>query len=129
MEKKLSVAVIILTKDEERHIERCVRNVLQISDEVYVVDSESTDRTCEIAERFGATVVEQPWPGNQAEQFNWALDNLPVRAEWILRLDADEYLLPELVEELREKLPAMSEDVSALSLSRGAFAGASCATA
>lgn len=117
MEKKLSVAVIILTKDEERHIERCVRNVLQISDEVYVVDSESTDRTCEIAERFGATVVEHPWPGNQAEQFNWALDNLPVRAEWILRLDADEYLLPELVEELREKLPAMPEDVSALSLS------------
>lgn len=118
MEKKLPVAVIILTKDEERHIERCVRNVLQISDEVYVVDSESTDRTCEIAERFGATVVEHPWPGNQAEQFNWALDNLPVRAEWILRLDADEYLLPELVEELREKLPAMPEDVSALSLSR-----------
>ena len=117
MEKKLSVAVIILTKDEERHIERCVRNVLQISDEVYVVDSESTDRTCEIAERFGATVVEHPWPGNQAEQCNWALDNLPVRAEWILRLDADEYLLPELVEELREKLPAMPEDVSALSLS------------
>lgn len=117
MEKKLPVAVIILTKDEERHIERCVRNVLQISDEVYVVDSESTDRTCEIAERFGATVVEHPWPGNQAEQFNWALDNLPVRAEWILRLDADEYLLPELVEELREKLPAMPEDVSALSLS------------
>lgn len=117
MEKKLSVAVIILTKDEERHIERCVRNVLQISDEVYVVDSESTDRTCEIAERFGAAVVKHPWPGNQAEQFNWALDNLPVRAEWILRLDADEYLLPELVEELREKLPAMPEDVSALSLS------------
>lgn len=117
MEKKLSVAVIILTKDEEWHIERCVRNVLQISDEVYVVDSESTDRTCEIAERFGATVVEHPWPGNQAEQFNWALDNLPVRTEWILRLDADEYLLPELVEELREKLPAMPEDVSALSLS------------
>ena len=68
--KMVSVAVIVLTKDEELHIERCLRNVLQISDEVYVVDSESTDRTCEIAERFGATVVEHPWPGNQAEQFN-----------------------------------------------------------
>lgn len=123
-QKKLPLAVIVLTKDEERHIERCVRNVLQLSDEVYVVDSESTDRTCEIAEQLGAKVVTHPWPGNQAEQFNWALDNLPIKAEWILRLDADEYLLPELVEELRKELPALSEDVSALSLSRArAFCG------
>ncbi len=119
MEKKLSVAVIILTKDEERHIERCVRNVLQISDEVYVVDSESTDRTCEIAERFGATVVEHPWPGNQSEQFNWALDNLPLKSEWVLRLDADEYLTDELIEELYEKVPQLPADVSGVEFPRG----------
>lgn len=119
MEKKLSVAVIILTKDEERHIERCVRNVLQISDEVYVVDSESTDRTCEIAERFGATVVEHPWPGNQSEQFNWALDNLPLKSEWVLRLDADEYLTEELIEELYEKVPQLPADVSGVEFPRG----------
>ena len=63
-------------------------------------------------------VVVHKYPGNQAEQFNWALDTLQIETEWILRLDADEYLLPELVEELKERLPVMPEGVSALSLSR-----------
>ena len=68
--------------------------------------------------------MEHEWPGNQAEQFNWALDTLEINTGWILRLDADEYLLPGLIEELREKLPAISEGVSALSLSLArAFCG------
>ena len=71
--------------------------------------------------KLGAEVIEHEWPGNQAEQFNWALDNLPITTEWILRLDADEYLLPGLIEELLEKLPVIPESVSALSLSRARF--------
>ena len=84
-----------------------------------MIDSPSTDRTVEICGEFpGVEVVVHKYPGNQAEQFNWALDNLAIDTEWILRLDADEYLLPELVEELKEKIPNMRESVSALSLSR-----------
>ena len=68
--------------------------------------------------------VVHKYPGNQAEQFNWALDNLKIETEWILRLDADEYLMPDLIEELKDKLPNMDKGVSALSLSLArAFAG------
>lgn len=113
----LDITAIILTYNEEVHIRRCIENVNQFAKKVYIVDCFSTDRTAEIAKELGAEVVEHEWPGNQAEQFNWALDTLKVDTGWILRLDADEYLLPGLIEELREKLPAMSEGVSALSLS------------
>lgn len=114
----LDLSVIILTYNEELHIRRCLENVLPFAKKVFVVDCFSTDKTKEIALRLGAEVVEHAWPGNQAEQFNWALDNLPISTEWVLRLDADEYLLPELVEELREKLPTLPEDVTGIIFNR-----------
>lgn len=120
----LDLSVIILTYNEEIHIRRCLENVKQFDSKVYVVDCFSIDRTAQIAKELGAEVIEHEWPGNQAEQFNWALDNLPITTEWILRLDADEYLLPGLIEELLEKLPVIPESVSALSLSLArAFCG------
>lgn len=120
----LDITTIILTFNEEIHIRRCLENVRQFSSKVYVIDCFSTDRTVEIAREEGAEVIEHKWPGNQAEQFNWALDNIPIQTKWILRLDADEYLLPELIEELKEKLPVMDESISALSLSLArAFCG------
>lgn len=121
----LDLSVIILTYNEEIHIRRCLENVTPLAKEVFVVDCFSTDKTVEIAREYGQVkVIQHQWPGNQAEQFNWALDNLPIQTEWILRLDADEYLLPALVEELQEKLPCMADSVSALSLSLArAFCG------
>ena len=121
----LDLTVIILTYNEEIHIRRCLVNVCPIAKRVIVVDSPSTDRTVEICREFGnVEVVVHKYPGNQAEQFNWALDNLKIDTEWVLRLDADEYLMPELIEELKEKLPNMKEGFSALSLSRArAFSG------
>lgn len=97
----LDLTVIILTFNEERHIERAIKSVQPIAREIIVVDSFSTDKTCEIAESLGARVFSHPWPGNQASQFNWALDNLEITSEWIFRLDADEYILPELSDELQ----------------------------
>ena len=114
----LDLTVIILTYNEEIHIRRCLENVCPIAKKVIVVDSPSSDRTVQICQEFGnVEVVVHKDPGNQAERVNWALDNLKIETEWILRLDADEYLTPELVEELKEKLPRMDEGVSALSLS------------
>lgn len=115
---KLDLSVIILTYNEEIHIQRCIENVNQIARKVYVVDCHSNDGTQEIARSLGAEVVEHDWPGNQAAQFNWALDNLPIETEWILRLDADEYLLPELIEELKEKLPLLSNDITGIFFNR-----------
>lgn len=121
---KLDITAIILTYNEEIHIRRCLENVNQFCKKVYVIDCFSTDRTRAIAEELSAEVIDHKWPGNQAEQFNWALDNLKIQTEWILRLDADEYLMPELIEELGEKLPNMDNGVSALSLSLArAFCG------
>lgn len=114
----LELSVVILTYNEEIHIRRCLDNIKDIAKEVFVIDSFSTDHTLDIVRQYHNVQIKQhKWPGNQAEQFNWALDNLNIETEWILRLDADEYLMPELVEELQEKLPNMREGVSALSLS------------
>lgn len=125
LNKTVDITVIILTYNEEIHIRRCLENVCPIAKKVYVVDSPSTDRTVDICKEFeNVEVIVHKYPGNQAEQFNWALDNLKIETDWILRLDADEYLMPELVEELKEKLPRIDKGVSALSLSLArAFCG------
>ena len=114
----LDITAIILTYNEEIHIARCVERVKPVARRIVVVDSGSTDATTAIASGLGAEVVSHQWPGNQAEQFNWALDTLTITTAWVLRLDADEYLLPELIDELRLKLPTMPEEVFSLSLAR-----------
>lgn len=115
----LDLTVVILTKDEELHIERCIENVLPIAKEIYVIDSFSTDRTLEIAARYPTVkILQNRWINNYAHQFNWALDQLPPSTGWVLRLDADEYLMPELVEEIRQKLPLLGENVSGVVLNR-----------
>ena len=66
----------------------------------------------------GVFLVEHEWPGNQAAQFQWALDNLPIETKWILRLDADEYLTDELIAEIKDKLPRLEDDVDGVVLKR-----------
>lgn len=115
----LDLSVIILTKDEELHIERCLKNINPIAKEIFIIDSFSTDRTIEIAHRYPKVrVLQNKWVNNYAYQFNWGLDNAPITGKWILRLDADEYLMPELIEELKKKLPVMPDDVSGISFNR-----------
>lgn len=122
---KLDITTIILTFNEERHIRRCLENICPISKHVIVVDCYSTDKTVEICRLFdNVEVIQHEWPGNQAEQFNWALETIDIQTEWILRLDADEYLLPGLIDELYQVLPDTAESISALSLSLArAYAG------
>lgn len=114
----LDLSVIILTKDEELHIARCLDNVNHFAKKVYVIDCHSTDRTQQIARNMGAEVIEHDWPGNQAAQFNWAIDNIKIDTEWILRIDADEYLLPELIEELERKLPSTPVEITGIFFNR-----------
>ena len=105
------LAVIVLTYNEERHIARCLASIAAISREVYVVDSHSTDETVNIARSMGATVLQHPFV-NQAKQFNWALDNAPVAANWLMRLDADEIIEADLAGEINEKFPTLPSDVA-----------------
>lgn len=111
------VSVIILTYNEERHIERCIRSVSDFARQVYVVDSYSEDDTVELAEQLGAEVVQHEFV-NQARQFNWALDDLPLEAPWLFRLDADEYVTDELRREIERRLPHVDAEVDGIHVNR-----------
>lgn len=121
----LDLSVIILSYNEEIHIRRCLDNINSIAKEIFIIDSYSTDRTLVIAKEYERVkILQHQWPGNQALQFNWALDNLPIQTSWILRLDADEYMTPELISEMNHKLPSLGTEVSAVVLPLGrAFMG------
>lgn len=115
----LDLSVLILTKDEELHIRRCLENVLPIAKEIFIIDSFSTDRTIDIAKEYPKVqILQNKWVNNYAYQFNWGLEHAPITGKWVLRLDADEYLLPELVEELKQKLPYLQDSVSGISFNR-----------
>ena len=87
---------------------------------IFVVDSGSTDKTIDIASSFTDQVIYHPFT-NQAEQFNWALDNLPIETEWVFRLDADEFLTPDLIEEIRTVLPRTPGNVTGLIMKRRVY--------
>lgn len=95
------ISVLVPTYNEEMNIAQCLSSVLGWADEVFVVDSFSTDRTVEIAKQMGATVVQHKFEG-YAEQKNWAMDSLPFRNDWLLILDADEYVTAGSRDELAE---------------------------
>ena len=101
--KPALLTAIILTLNEERNLPACLESLNGLACEIFVVDSGSTDRTPEIATARGATLVEHSF-ANYAAQRNWAQQNLPIATEWILHLDADERLTPELVAEINRSL-------------------------
>ena len=113
----MSLTVIILTKNEERHIERALASVASIADRCLVVDSGSEDSTVEIASAQGAEVRINPFI-TQAQQFNWALNQLPEDTEWVLRLDADEIVTEPLATEIRKKLAGLPEETAGVYISR-----------
>ncbi|MBD0850787.1 glycosyltransferase family 2 protein [Maribacter arenosus] len=112
------ITTIILTYNEELHIERCIKNAQQFSQDIFLVDSYSTDNTVAIAESLGAKVYQNKWENNHAKQLNWGLENLPITTEWVFRLDADEYLVDGLIAEIKEKLPTLGTTVSGVVFER-----------
>ncbi|MFY7977238.1 MAG: glycosyltransferase family 2 protein [Brevundimonas sp.] len=112
-----TLAVVILTYNEARHIDRALASVATIADEVFVVDSGSTDATCELAAQAGAHVVTHPFV-TQAQQFQWAMDTLPITADWVMRLDADEIIEPDLAAEIAARLPTLPAAVTGVNLKR-----------
>ena len=103
------LSVVILTLNEEHNLPDCIASLAGLNCELFVVDSGSTDRTLGIAENAGANVVSHPFE-NYSAQRNWAQSQVPDRDGWVLHLDADERLTPELVGEINRIL---SEDPAA----------------
>ena len=97
---KVAVSILVPVKNESRNIARCL-NALMWADEIWVIDSASTDETVSIAKTHGAKVAQFQFVGTWPKKKNWALENVPFRHEWVFIVDADEVLHSSLEEEVR----------------------------
>lgn len=111
------LTAIVLTFNEEIHIERCLKSVFQVARQVFVVDSFSTDQTVALSEALGALVWQHEFK-NHAAQFAWALENLPIETQWVMRVDADEIVSATLAENLCERLEQAPDEVNGFLVSR-----------
>jgi glycosyltransferase involved in cell wall biosynthesis len=100
----LPVSVIVPVRNEAHNLPRCLESLRGIG-EIFVVDSQSTDATGEIARSFGAKVVQFHYAGGWPKKRQWAMDNLPLAYDWVFLVDADEALTPELMAEIQRALP------------------------
>lgn len=113
----MKLVAVILTLNEELHLARCIDSLNGVADEIVVADCFSTDATLEIAQARGARVIQREWV-NYATQFNWALTQLAGDTDWVLRIDADEYLTPQLLDEIRTRLPGVGPEIDGIYCSR-----------
>ena len=125
----IDLTVLILTKDEEENLPKCIASIGDLASRIVIVDSGSTDKTLAIARRLsekaeakGITIdiYSHEWEGFSA-QLNWGFAHTDIRTEWIMRMDADEELTGKLREEIRERLPRMGEDVNGIILRRRVY--------
>lgn len=107
--KKIPVSVIIPVKNEEKNLPECLARLSDFS-EVVVVDSHSTDNTPGIVAEYGCRLVEFSWNGQFPKKRNWVLRNVPLENEWVLFLDADEFLTESFIDCVRKKIQQTTAD-------------------
>lgn len=107
---RVPISVLIPTRNEARNIRRCLDAVVGWADEIVVVDSGSTDGTCEIATSSGADVIQFRYHGGWPKKRQWALDTYEFRNDWILLLDADEILVADAREEITKAIRSDEHD-------------------
>ena len=112
-----NISIIILTFNEEIHIELCLKKISQVSNNIFIIDSFSTDKTIEIAQNFKVNIIQNKFI-NQAQQLQWAIDNCQIDSEWVIRIDADEYLTSELIEEIQHRLTKLASNINGIVLKR-----------
>lgn len=112
-----SLAVVILTFNEARHITRALKSIEPIASQVFVVDCGSTDETIELARSAGAETLYHPWTSH-ARQFQWGIDSAPIVSDWVMRLDADEIIEPKLAAEISARLASLPANVTGVNLKR-----------
>jgi glycosyltransferase involved in cell wall biosynthesis len=108
MSARVPVSVIVPIKNEAGNLPRCLDSI-RWADEIFVVDSQSTDGSAEIAQQHGAQLVQFQFNGTWPKKKNWALENLPFRNEWVFILDADEVLPPEAEQEFAKAIAEAGE--------------------
>lgn len=114
------LSVIILTYNEETNVEHTLESVKDWVGEIIIVDSFSTDRTLEICKKYTDKIYQHPFE-NHGKQVNWALESIPFTHDWIIQLDADEMVTPELSNELCQTLPTLSKEITGLYAKRRVY--------
>lgn len=120
----LDLTVVILTKNEEYNLKKCIESFKGIVKRFVIVDSYSTDSTKAICEELGKKVNISFYENkfiDYATQLNWGIKNTNINTTWTMRMDADEELTPELVEEMKEKLTNIADDVNGVILKRRVY--------
>ena len=110
------ISVVILTYNDDVQIGNCLESIRDLTDDMVIVDSFSADSTLDICRQYGARIFQNPFV-NHASQFNWVLDNVSTKYDWILRLDSDEIVPEPLREEIRCRV-GREGDIAAYYLNR-----------
>lgn len=111
------LSVVILTYNEEKNLPKCLNSVSAFNCPVFVLDSFSTDKTADICERYGAYLFQNKFE-THTRQWEYALRHLPIKSEWVLGIDADQEILPDLVTEIKATLASSSPDYDGYYLKR-----------
>lgn len=115
--KNRMISVVVLTFNSRTVLAQTLQRASQVSDDVHVVDSFSSDGTCDLARSLGAGVVQHEFL-NYGKQRNWAMTHLPLRHAWQLHLDADEALSVGLVEEMNRIQSAFPDHINGYFIAR-----------
>ncbi len=117
MPSRNKITAVILTYNEQVHVSRCIKSIAPIVDRVVIVDSYSSDKTKELSTNLGGDFYQNAFV-NQAQQFQWAMDNCNIQTEWVMRLDADEYIDGELTRSILDFVASADGDCNGAILNR-----------
>lgn len=113
----MNITALIITKNEEIHIERCINNIKKLVSDVLIIDSFSNDNTIEIAKKLNIKFIQNKFI-NHAKQFNFGLSQLSQDTDWVLKIDADEILTSSLIAEIKNKLPMLDKNINGIYIKR-----------
>jgi glycosyltransferase involved in cell wall biosynthesis len=113
----MNITALIITKNEEIHIERCINNIKKLVSNVLIIDSFSNDNTIEIAKKLNIKFIQNKFI-NHAKQFNFGLSQLSQDTDWVLKIDADEILTSSLIAEIKNKLPQLDKNINGIYIKR-----------
>lgn len=120
MNELVDLTVIILTKNEEYNLEKCIRSFRGLAKRFIIVDSFSTDRTKDICSDLGLDFYEHAFE-DHASQLNWALNNIEISTKWTMRMDADEELTEKLCNEIRVRINNLPKHINGIVLKRRVY--------
>ena len=113
----MNITALIITKNEEIHIERCINNIKKLVSDILIIDSFSNDNTIEISKKLNIKFIQNKFI-NHAKQFNFGLSQLSQDTDWVLKIDADEILTSSLIAEIKNKLPKLDKNINGIYIKR-----------